>query len=353
MRKMYNHINELVDAVPFHLIWEGFHRIEFALYNDEYVYLADKVIPYDNRFLGNTCITYEGKKLAIWYLKNLNNVNEIELASDIVHEMFHGYQFEQGEVRFPNDIEGLDYPTVLENYQLKHYENILLVEALNNKSIEAKYEMLKKIIASRLYRIKKFGEQIKYEFEIETIEGCAVYCGTKSLSYLSKEHYDKQIEMYKKTMLLDNKILFDIRRGSYYSGTLFLLLLDEVGIQISKNLSNQERSIFEQVAATVETNHIDIFKPNFSSVIIGFEKEMNRKERLFTDFFAQNVMKHEGEFSICGYDPMNMVKVDNQILCSNFIVLENKDSQQQLFIKGPVMLELSKIDYISTYFQIV
>lgn len=94
----------LLYLISFNSIWEGFRLMDFALYNSTTVYMADGEIPYDNRFLGNTSITFNGKQLAIWKIVNEKEVNVEELVAGIVHEMFHSYQFEQGESRYPNDL---------------------------------------------------------------------------------------------------------------------------------------------------------------------------------------------------------------------------------------------------------
>jgi len=48
------------------------------------------------------------------------------------------------------------------------------------------------------------------------------------------------------------------------------------------------------------------------------------------------------DFVICGYDPMNMIKMNDKILCSHFIMLKSKDDDNTVFFQGPVMLNLEK-----------
>ena len=361
MRRLYELVNDTLSNINFNELWTGFTKMEFALYDKNNVYFAEKTIPYDNRFLGNTSIKYEDKNLSIWNIDNEEGTDYKELSSNIVHEMFHSYQFSQNETRFPNDIEGLSYPNTLENYQLKFNENLSLVAGLNSKDINEKIKLLKQIIASRKFRVEKFGQIINYEFMIETTEGSAEYCGTKALKLISSDLYKKHIEDYKKIIVEDEKILFNIRKCCYFTGTLFLLLLDEIGIEFSKKISNQELTIFQQVSNLISTDNVDLITTNTLSLISSnslmieknFTKDKSRKENLLKDFFSKNPITHEGEFQICGYDPMNMFKLHDKILCSNFIMLQNTETKEHIFVKGPVVLIAEKdLDSIKSYYAL-
>ena len=117
MRDIYNKIDAIINKVDYESIWSGFSRYPFALYNKENVYLKDEVIPYDTRFLGNTSIEYEGGFLAIWDVGDLMPECLESFASDIIHEMFHAFQRERNETRYPDDLVMLDYP----NWDMTHW----------------------------------------------------------------------------------------------------------------------------------------------------------------------------------------------------------------------------------------
>ena len=110
MRELFIELDQIIDKVDFGKIWNGFARYDFALYDEESVYLKSAVIPRVNRFLGNTAIEYDGAFIAIWSIEDTSTEDAEVLAADIVHEMFHAYQKEKGESRFPNDLKMLDYP---------------------------------------------------------------------------------------------------------------------------------------------------------------------------------------------------------------------------------------------------
>ncbi|WP_373600828.1 hypothetical protein [Paraclostridium bifermentans] len=267
--------------------------------------------------------------------------------------MFHSHQILNGETRFPNDIKALAYPNDLSNYELKYNESLLLVDALNSIDKITKLDILKQIISSRLYRLHEFGELIRYEFLIETLEGCAEYCGTKALKQLSKDLYLKRIESYKNSIMHDTTLLFDIRRSCYFTGTLFLLLLDEVNFDFSKDLNDKKLTIFEEVSKAVDISCVNIKKYDLSIIKNFYDNEQFKVNSLFNDFFNQDFITNNGEFYICGYDPMNMSILENKVLCSHFIMLFDTDNNTKNFIKGPVVIELdSDFEKVIRYYTL-
>ncbi len=55
---------------------------------------------------------------------------------------------------------------------------------------------------------------------------------------------------------------------------------------------------------------------------------------------------------------MNMIKLENKILCSNFVMLGDIEKEDKIFISGPIVLELENdsdriVQYYSRYVQIV
>ncbi|NLY84967.1 MAG: hypothetical protein GX077_01270 [Tissierellia bacterium] len=66
-------------------------------------------------------------------------------------------------------------------------------------------------------------------------------------------------------------------------------------------------------------------------------------------------MKHEGDFIICGYDPMNMIKYKNMILCSDLIILMDSSYQEKLFLKGPLVVRVKNgtCNHVIEYYSIM
>jgi hypothetical protein len=72
-------------------------------------------------------------------------------------------------------------------------------------------------------------------------------------------------------------------------------------------------------------------------MIKPFEDYSQSKKEKFEDFFKQKREETTGDFIICGYDPMNMIKSGNMVLCSHFIMLRKEGGGETLFVKGPLL----------------
>ena len=78
--KLYSEIETIHSKIDFDKIWKGFSCVDFALYDQETVILKDKTIPWDQRFLGNTVIDFNGNYIAIWELESVqkDSTNHVE-----------------------------------------------------------------------------------------------------------------------------------------------------------------------------------------------------------------------------------------------------------------------------------
>lgn len=352
MRKLYAKLSNLLSRVNFNELWEGFHFYDFALYNDKEVFLKDKVIPYDNRFIGNTAINYEGQYLAIWNVENPDKEDIEVLAACIVHEMFHAYQYELKESRWPQDLRTLDYPSDIENFKLKYAENKILVAAYLEKDKAKKKRLLTQFVSIRSRREAIIGDIIRCEYLSETAEGMAEYVGIMALKQISTEKYNARMEEYISYLSTESELFFDTRRISYFSGAVLLVIVSEVGISFYHQIGNCNSSVFEIVSANFDkTATVEIEDANLIEEMAN--KYFERKRAKFEDFFNADREYVQGEFQIIGYDPMNMIKIDNRILCSHFIMLKDKRTSAQIFLNGPVVVELEPktINKVITYFK--
>lgn len=95
---LYHDIEARLDALDFGALWQGFTRSDFALYTDERACLNGALTDKDARFFGNAAIKRDGGRIAIWHIERGCAVCDDEakdaLAANIVHEMFHAYQYQ-------------------------------------------------------------------------------------------------------------------------------------------------------------------------------------------------------------------------------------------------------------------
>lgn len=339
MRELYSKLNDILSKIHYESIWHGFHRYTFALYDDKKVYFQNEVIPYDHRFLGNTSIEYNSEYIAIWNVTNPLSEDFEVLAADLVHEMFHAFQRENNEKRFPSDLLLLNYPDNNENFIVKYCENLLLTKAFASCEIDDKRKNLTKFIAARKYREDLIGDIIKQEYLSETIEGMAEYAGSMALKQISYLKYNSRIKGYINNLqTLDNRF-FDTRRMLYYSGALFSILLSELELPFYHSIDKTDTSIFEIASDTASPK-----KPlvEFNETIMHemISQYLSNKKQKFDEFLSSPNDEVTRNSFICGYDPMNMIKMGNKVLCSHFIMLKSSEKDEPEFIKGPIIINL-------------
>ncbi|MET3697783.1 hypothetical protein SAMN05877753_104342 [Bacillus oleivorans] len=354
MRELYANVFHALKDISFNELWPGFSNFTFALYNDQEIYFEDRVIPYESSFIGNTSIQYNGEFIAIWKVENPNLENPLVLAANIVHEMFHAFQYENQETRFPNNLIMLDYPNNLENYQLKFHENKLLVEAYKERGKDKKAELFRQFIVIRKKRETIIGDMIQSEYLTETAEGMAEYMGTKTLRHLSPTLFEERMDKFLHILSNPSITLFDIRRMSYYIGTVLCLVLDDLGIPYNHKIGETTETVFKLAEKQIETGNLVYMDMNADPQIdVTYQQYMTSKTQAFDDFFKKPHIKKVGNYQIYGYDPMNMIKKDNQILCTHFIMLRDK-SDHNSFIKGPIVVELvqGSISQATAYYQL-
>lgn len=333
IRELYNDVSNNLDKIDFNLLWTGFHLYTFALYDQHKVYFKDKEISVDDRFIGNTTINFEGETIAIWNISNQQEVDLDIFTANIVHEMFHCYQKDCKDIRYANDLILLDYPDNLKNYSMKYQENIELVKGIESKN------SFNKFVTIRKCRTNLIGQIIEQEFLTETMEGLAEYISTMALKQLSFEKYNKRISEYSRIITSLNEIQFDIRRISYYIGTLFYIALFNNGYELNKNLSDTN-SFFNQLIYkyTFVVNYEEI--STNEELVNKFNKYISNKENQITNFLSTHLNEIKYNSFICGYDPMNMIKINNMILSTRFIYLKSIDNESSKIIKQPVLLKM-------------
>ncbi len=355
IRELYEGMKARLDGVDFSAIWEGFHRYPFALYNDESVWLDGEVIPRDNRFLGNTCIEYGGGRIAIWNIGYGIDGDADIFASSLVHEMFHAFQMENSETRFPNDLVTLDYPMDVMNFSVKLEENRLLAEACRGGGQKRGRDLLRRFAGLRLYRESIIGGSIDCECLTETVEGMAEYAGILALNQLSGKKFDERLEKYLSIIEFPGELLFDPRRISYYTGALVVLAAKLAGISLSHGLGAERRSVFRILAGALDAKAQSPDPSSFPDGGISqlFSDFRAARAAIFDGFMGVRREKTSGSYTICGYDPMNMIKSEGKVLCKNFIMLKEDGNEEARFIGGPVLLELEEnsVNRVKAYYK--
>lgn len=306
MRQLYEKIERLLQLVQYEDICPGFRRCSFALYNGDHVWLKGRIIPWDERFIGNTSIDFEGGFIAIYQVENPQEADVEVLTADLVHEMFHAHQQRSGENRYPDDLKLLVYPANMDNYRLKYAENQLLTTAYEETG-GRKAELLAAFRAIRESRRKLLGDDLEQELLAEHIEGRAEYAGCRALQSISPGKFKERMGRYLAALRTVNQAFFDIRRQAYITGALYH---------------------FVSADCREEPLRSELWK-----------YQQTRKKQIEA-FLAQKPVGKKGDYLICGYDPMNMIRSGEQVLCTHFVILTS--GEETRFLDGPVLLKIKE-----------
>ena len=183
----------------------------------------------------------------------------------------------------------------------------------------------------------------------ETLEGTAEYVGLKALKQLSPEAYQNQIQNYLQK-LSQPELLFDIRRLTYFTGALTLIMAERLGMAWDHSIRNQSQTnyelLFKDIQASSEVHEIpDDITKNMQKRQADLRAKIEKAE---TD--AQTTTPN-AETIICGYDPMNMHRLGDKIYCSHFVFLKSGDDFLKL--DGEIVLHMvpGSPDQVLSYTQ--
>ena len=320
-------VSALLEPLDFAALFPGFHRFPFALYDAEHVYVNGALLPRDERFRGNTAIDDHGTPLAIWNLAD-DPMDPIDLAYCMVHEMFHCFQAEQGESRYPDDLALLQFPDDLDHFACKHRESVCLADAFEHRDAQA----LRHYSAIRRFRLAQYPQAVCQECRAETIEGLAEAVALRALQALDAGRFLRVTAGYARRLREDLALLFDVRRASYYTGALLALTLS--ALEPPLRAAWNEQTLYEQNALPIMPDGTATVPPGLAQAHRAW---MQKKQSAIAAHVASSRFT-ACEACIGGYDPMNMLRVDDLLLCSHFVLLQTAD--ECLTFSGPTVLRL-------------
>jgi hypothetical protein len=345
-------LEKLLNSIDYGQLWDGFSKNKYSIYNSNNFYLNDDkglgldlikedsyfVGKVDKRFIGNTAISINNNYIAIWNEDTIpKDIDNAKLASLIVHEMFHCFQLANGEKRFPNELLGLDYPITIENINLRTSERQYLLDASIENDKEKKMELLTSYFSIRNKREKLIGSIIEYEKAIESVEGTAVYVEYKAFTQLATNKQSTILKEYIKGFTDINEKNLRIRHSTYNQGLLLGLIADEYILNWKSKLNNSELFLSDFIYNELEIEEVNIEDDNenlaaVEQCVINWERQRDMVFDEFEERTRLNVL--EENFQVTGFDPMNIVKRNQEIIHRNFLRVKIGENEQ--VITGPV-----------------
>lgn len=343
-------------------LWAGFKIYPYAIYDSSNYYLVtdskitdlESLTPTiyrgktDERFVGNTAIAYDERFIAIWDAKTTGEIKSEQLTAMIIHEMFHAFQSEKGEKRFPNELLGISYPLTVDYLMMRHRERSYLLKACTAENKTLQLKLLAQFFQLRIQRQQHLGEYLDYEKAIESVEGTAVYVEFKALQKLTAN--GTSLAEYLKGYHTISKEQLNIRLSSYNQGLLLSLIADRLlgkwqadfmksqeylSDFILKSLENRLNS-----AMTTTLDSLAVYDSNDESLLKAclHEWEAERNE-IFAQFErtkkGQTIL---GPIKATGIDPMNITMKGPMVIHKNFLRI--KDGEEEKVLDGPVKTEI-------------
>ncbi len=328
LEKLYCKTKSLIDSVDFSGLWRGFHPMKFALYDETRCFFDGGYVEKNEQFLANTSIFYQGEYIAIWNV--MEELDPAVLAPKLIHEMFHAFQNEQGESRFPNELDALwNYRYDAEYLSAKLEENRLLVGLVKKFDSNS----FAKLAALRKWRHAADAYASSYEMAEEQIEGTAAYVELKVLGQLSQESFlSLRNKMTAEITRAEN--LFPIRVVSYSVGALLFLVLKENELLDFETFSDTPAtaSLLEiptEELAEVETD---------SEVSMTLEQYQRETEAIVTAAVKQGDCAAQGYFDLLMLNIYNARRWGRYLVTTYFVMYA--DGEEKVTLHGNFVLEM-------------
>jgi hypothetical protein len=321
LSELYKEVKMRIDHIDFSLLWKDFQPRKFALYNDRECFFNGDYIQKTDQFLANTAIDYEGEYIAIWDIMEDHYDFDV-LASKIIHEMFHGFQYENNESRFPDEIEALrQYIYSNNNLSIKMAENHL-INQLNENFDLSKFN---KLLQIRKKRMTEHPYEYVYEASIEQIEGSANYVELESLRQLSVEKYLKVL-LNIRNDIIDISKQIPIRVISYSIGALLLQILrSNTSIDCDRF---EDKSFAERMLTNIDSYPLDIdINEQIADTVSKYNDETNK---LIASTLLTNKCVLKGKFKLNGVNVYNARYCNNYIISTYFVAYKKAEKDEIL-----------------------
>lgn len=331
LKHLHQELSHRINQLDFATLWPGFHPYKFAVYQDHHVCLDGTIIDHTDAFLANTAIRYEGDMIAIWRIAN-EDIDLDVLTSKIIHEMFHAFQMDHGESRFPNEIEALmRYQYDPLNLAQKMKEHQLMRALLKRHDMD----MMNELLQSRKRRQMAFPYEYLYEANVEQIEGTAHYVELMVLKALSPSRYQNRIgETIKRITTPES--LVPIRMISYDIGAILILLCRDYDISFDAGFASEPIAVMV-IKDVNMTKAIQTDTKEMASIIVSSQQHT---KAIIHDAIQHNDIVLEGCFELAGINIYD-AKYDHPYATSTYF-LAYVDEGIQKVLNGDFVVQLDE-----------
>ncbi|GAA0677593.1 hypothetical protein SAMN04487885_10898 [Clostridium cadaveris] len=338
---LYEDIVEILNKDDFDLYWKGFKKSPFALYNSTTVVLCNHPNPpkdfsplreayigsWNDSFVGNTAINLNGHYTAILNMDTLYSLDSSsslnKVYSILVHEMFHCHQLSHNENRWADEMLFINYNFSQSSISLRLMDKDYLLCALDDQNKYTRDKLLTDFIQRRERRKNIVGSMLNYELALESIEGTATYVEVKALAH--RKNIDVMDVAEDFLHNFDFEDLNKYRASCYAFGLVICLILDSIAPNWHEEFTNSDTYLYKFFKAKFgsfnELTDFSIDNYYVESAKELINKYVDSKKESFENFNKSEGYKVilYGNLKLSGFDPMNVISMDNKVLHKNFI----------------------------------
>lgn len=331
LERAYKEIADRITTIDFTRLWRGFESLRFALYDGQKCFFDGEYIEQTDDFVANTAILYNGAYIAIWRLTEA--YDQDVLASKLVHEMFHGFQLQNDETRFMDELEALQKYVYDGGALTAKLEENRLICTLLDKFDETEYSRL---IALRRCRYERFPYEYRYEVSVEQIEGSANYVELAALRQLSGDKYASKLGSMR-AEILDPANFLPIRIIGYSIGALLLTLIKTDGL-----LEFEANSDKPFALELIESAHSGCELPPADPAVIACIDKYNEKTAaLINRALTLNDVAVEGDYELLGVNVYDTRRMGNYIVTTYSAAYSDGDGHDN-YLDGDFVAELNE-----------
>jgi len=199
--------------------------------------------------------------------------------------------------------------------------------------------LLRVLCASRQLRKGMLGDHFACETRTETVEGLAEAVACLALKSLDAAHFAQRLRHMAASLRAADASALDVRRSAYASGAALYLSAKQAGYPLYHTPGRESRTVYEllaeELAPLSAAQHMPP-DPLWERLVSETVRQRENGIRVF----QENAVRTEGDFTISGYDPMNMYRSGDRLYARTFLRLTENGTGREITLTDRTLLEM-------------
>lgn len=343
IKELFEALDQKLDLVDFKQIHRNFSPLEYGIYIDGNLYTHEDQEPFFNSY--NNPDLYRNLVI-VSYEEDLDI-----MASYLVSKMFKRFLFTNYNKMVPNSLMLLNYPDNFMAMGYANYEYKTLIKAYKNKDVNIKMALFRLVINMRSLRSELIDSKyFKEESKLETLNGFLADSFFYALKCCNNSKASRIEAFFLSNYGLLKKDNMNIEFSTLSRGFLYKRILNSLGYKdFDYNVS-----LFDFCLLNISFVNENI-KLKTPKSLLDCSKEYRQEiTELFSAYFATDPKKVSLDARIHSYSPNKMYRLDDNIYCSDFVVLEKNIDKEFVFLQGPVVIKTKEnsFDEVNAYYYL-